>query len=252
MAFMYANEPLNVSLQRLLPGLQDNATERVLVDALLRCCHEWGVSAEAELLLLLTSDCPFVQRRIATAVQQEQRQQPFGHTAEIQHFLQQVLLALSTHHLLRRHKITSIGVPSLDTGLASISRSAENLLCTPAAEGLTPTWAMHGGSLFFTTGCPSIDHLLSGSSCVAGKGAADGGFRAGFLSEVYGEAGSGKTQLVLQSLLQCVAEHLCAPWTLSDTLERCPGGSTTRGVTALYIFSEDFPANRLAALAEGL
>ncbi|ESL07492.1 DNA repair protein [Trypanosoma rangeli SC58] len=110
---------------------------------------------------------------------------------------------------------------------------------------------MHGGSLFFTTGCPSIDHLLSGSSCVAGKGAADGGFRAGFLSEVYGEAGSGKTQLVLQSLLQCVAEHLCAPWTLSDTLERCPGGSTTRGVTALYIFSEDFPANRLAALAEG-
>ncbi|RNF09768.1 DNA repair protein [Trypanosoma conorhini] len=248
---MQANGPLAVGLQRLLPGLPENATEGALVDALLRCCQEWGVTAEAELLLLLTSDLPFVQRRITTAVQRGQRRQSSFHAAEVQHFLQQALLSLSRQHLLQKHGLTSFELPSVDAGLAAISRSVEDLLFPPDAEGLAPVRAMHDGAFCFTTGCLSLDRLLSGSSCVAGKGAYEGGFRAGFLSELYGEAGSGKTQLVLQSLLQCVAEHLCEPWTPSATLARCPGGPTARGATALYIVSEDFPAARLAALAAG-
>ncbi|EKF33109.1 DNA repair protein, putative [Trypanosoma cruzi marinkellei] len=251
MTLMHADKPLAATLQRLLPGLAENPTESVLVDTLLRCCHEWGVTAETELLLLLTSGCPFVQRRIMLTVRREQRRQPFCHPAEVQRFLQKVLLALSTQHVTQQNTRTSLEASRNDFGLASLSRSLESLLCMPAGEGSAPAQAFYGGSPFFTTGCPSLDHLLSGGYRALAKDASDGGFRAGFLSEVYGEAGSGKTQLVLQSLLHCVAQHLCDRWHPSGAPEICSSGLTTGGVAALYIVSEDFPAARLAALAAG-
>ncbi|EAN80838.1 DNA repair protein, putative, partial [Trypanosoma cruzi] len=98
MTLMHAEKPFAASLQRLLPGLAESPTESVLTDTLLRCCHEWGVTAETELLLLLTSGYPFVQRQMMLTVRQEQRRQPFGHPAEVQRLLQKVLLALSTQH----------------------------------------------------------------------------------------------------------------------------------------------------------
>ncbi|EAN84571.1 putative DNA repair protein [Trypanosoma cruzi] len=251
MTLMHAEKPFAASLQRLLPGLAENPTESVLADTLLQCCHEWGVTAETELLLLLTSGCPFVQRQMMLTVRQEQRRQPFCHPAEVQRLLQKVLLALSTQHVTRQHTPTSLEVSRNDFGLASISRSVESLLCLPAGEGSAPAEAFYGSSLFFTTGCPSLDHLLSGGNGALAKDASDGGFRAGFVSEVYGEAGSGKTQLVLQSLLHCVAQHLCDRWHPSGTPESCSSGLTTGGVAALYIVSENFPAARLAALAAG-
>ncbi|KEG14909.1 DNA repair protein [Trypanosoma grayi] len=251
MGSIEAGTPLATRIERLVPRLQEDAMEHALAGALLRCCVEWGIASEAELLLLLTSDRPFVQRRVLLAVAQDQRQQTFCHPAEVQIFIEKLLLALSMQHLSQ--KFTSVVDTDIDTDPSFMPRSvADMLLPAPAvADGSTPSTAAREGSHFFTTGCPSLDQLFGGAGCRPGTSSAESGIRAGLLTEIYGEAGSGKTQLALQCLLHCVAHHQCA---LLDPTgagrEGCVSVSTT-GVAALYIASEDFPASRLASLAAG-
>jgi len=56
------------------------------------------------------------------------------------------------------------------------------------------------------SGCPSIDSLLK-CKCAVSVICLRGGVRSGFLTEVYGEAGSGKTQFAMLTMLhvRCVS-----------------------------------------------
>lgn len=94
--------------------------------------------------------------------------------------------------------------------------------------------------VLYATGCASLDGILRG------------GFRAGWVWEVFGEAGTGKTQLALQCLLMQLAWHLAATAfrTLSGS-DETPPPFPTGSPCCLYLVSEDVPAARLAPIAGG-
>ncbi|ORC90099.1 DNA repair protein [Trypanosoma theileri] len=251
---------LNARLRSLIPSLQEDPTEDVITTILLRCCQQWGITTESELLLLLVSDAAFVRRRLLTVLSQEHRQQAFWRPADVQRLIEKVLLVISRHHISQKLLSTSVKVErGNDIALASKS-VADMLLPVPDSEGSISTSSLHSNPCFFTTGCPSLDLLLAGVSGGSGKNdcekdsnnnnAFEGGFRAGLLTEVYGEAGSGKTQLVLQSLFHCVARQQCEQCYL-NRIQKNSTDESTSGVAALYIVSEDFPASRLNSLAAG-
>ncbi|CAJ1030660.1 putative recA bacterial DNA recombination protein/Rad51 [Leishmania utingensis] len=68
--------------------------------------------------------------------------------------------------------------------------STDALQFAMAAVDAPPYWC--------STGCLGLDQALGGR-----------GFRSGWVTEVYGEAGAGKTQLALQCLLQQAATDVC-------------------------------------------
>ena len=95
------------------------------------------------------------------------------------------------------------------------------LICTRSAfassVAVTSVSAMpSGGSV--STGCTTIDQVIG----------AGGGFRKGQVSHVFGEAGSGKSQLGLSTLVDCAS----------------------RGSGAVNLVSEDFPQSRLREITE--
>lgn len=115
-----------------------------------------------------------------------------------------------------------------------------------------------------STGCVGLDGALGGS-----------GVRSGWLTEVYGEAGAGKTQLALQCLLQqaatdaseaavalALAHHPdMTPLThiagvAGSVARRCaaafsPAAVQARRCAVVYLVSEDVPTARLGPLAAG-
>lgn len=111
-----------------------------------------------------------------------------------------------------------------------------------------------------STGCDGLDRALGG-----------GGLRSGWVTEIYGEAGAGKTQLGLQCLLEQSARDVCQsavalclahdPSFLA-LLRQSEGGVAQRcanvfGVdrveaarcAVVYLVSEDVPTSRLGPLA---
>ncbi|KAH9599009.1 DNA recombination and repair protein Rad51-like [Trypanosoma melophagium] len=247
MTYIDSRTSLSATLRSLLPSLQDDTTEEAIITTLLRCCQQWRITTESELLLLLVSDTAFVRRRLLTTLTQEHRQQAFWYPADVQRLIEKVLLAISRHHISQNILSTPVRVErGNDISFASKS-VADMLLPVTDSEGSMSTSSLHSDPRFFTTGCPSLDVLLAG---VGVSGSGSGGFRAGLLTEVYGEAGSGKTQLVLQCLLHCVARQQCEECNFNILHKDC-GSEFKRGVAALYIVSEDFPAARLSSLAAG-
>ncbi|KAG5498922.1 hypothetical protein GH5_03610 [Leishmania sp. Ghana 2012 LV757] len=130
---------------------------------------------------------------------------------------------------------------------------------TTAAAGPSTYWC--------STGCLSLDQALGG-----------GGFRSGWVTEVYGEAGAGKTQLVLQCLLQQAATDVCRAAvamalansaSFTSLVHSAPAAGTcgASGPAAkcrevfdldavkavrcavVYLVSEDVPTSRLGPLA---
>jgi len=67
----------------------------------------------------------------------------------------------------------------------------------------------------YSTGCKSIDELLGG------------GFESGTVTQLYGEAGSGKTNICLQAAIECVR----------------------KGTTVIFIDSEGFSPERFVQIA---
>ncbi|MHC1611216.1 MAG: DNA repair and recombination protein RadB [Candidatus Methanospirareceae archaeon] len=67
----------------------------------------------------------------------------------------------------------------------------------------------------YSTGCKSLDELLGG------------GFESGTVTQLYGEAGSGKTNICLQAAIECVR----------------------RGATVIFIDSEGFSPERFVQIA---
>ncbi|CAG9577773.1 conserved hypothetical protein [Leishmania major strain Friedlin] len=138
-------------------------------------------------------------------------------------------------------------------GHAAASRSAI------AAADVSAYWC--------STGCMGLDQALGG-----------GGFRSGWVTEVYGEAGAGKTQLGLQCLLQQAATDVChaavalalasgADFTslahMATTTGMCGSRSPVvkcmevfdrdaveaARCAVVYLVSEDVPTSRLGPLA---
>ncbi|KPA80329.1 hypothetical protein ABB37_04602 [Leptomonas pyrrhocoris] len=120
-----------------------------------------------------------------------------------------------------------------------------------------------------STGCVGLDRALGG-----------GGFRSGWVTEVYGEAGAGKTQLGLQCLLQQSAHDLCKSaaalclahnpqfaalrllqqqqqqntQSTQGMVQRCNEAFHVESVKAarcavVYLVSEEVPTSRLGPLA---
>ncbi|KAG5490512.1 hypothetical protein JKF63_00632 [Porcisia hertigi] len=127
--------------------------------------------------------------------------------------------------------------------------------------------AANAFTFWCSTGCMRLDQALGG-----------GGFRSGWVTEVYGEAGSGKTQLVLQCLLQQAAIDVCnaavasllvsdegftsfvnkatvaGMWCTNSPAAKCRDFFDEDVVEAarcavVYLVSEDVPASRLGPLA---
>ncbi|TPP50856.1 Rad51 family protein [Leishmania donovani] len=127
--------------------------------------------------------------------------------------------------------------------------------------------AADASAYWCSTGCMGLDQALGG-----------GGFRSGWVTEVYGEAGAGKTQLGLQCLLQQAATDVChaavalalasnADLTSLAHMATAAGmcGSSSPAVKCMevfdrdaveaarcavvYLVSEDVPTSRLGSLA---
>ncbi|KAG5473704.1 hypothetical protein LSCM1_04332 [Leishmania martiniquensis] len=143
------------------------------------------------------------------------------------------------------------------------------LLAAPDNVAASPyTTAAAGPSTYWcSTGCLGLDQALGG-----------GGFRSGWVTEVYGEAGAGKTQLMLQCLLQQAATDAChaaVALALADSASltslapkvtaagacgtNCPAArwrevfdrDAVEAVrcAVVYLVSEDVPTSRLGPLA---
>ncbi|KAK7195525.1 Rad51/recA bacterial DNA recombination protein [Novymonas esmeraldas] len=136
----------------------------------------------------------------------------------------------------------------------------------PPCTALSLLQAAASSSYWCSTGCAGLDAALGG-----------GGFRSGWLTEVYGEAGAGKTQLLLQSLLQQSATAVChaavalALANSADFVLLAGRAAATSGAVGpaalkcrdvfgcdaveavrcalLYVVSEDVPTARLGPLA---
>jgi hypothetical protein len=138
------------------------------------------------------------------------------------------------------------------TALSLLRHTTVNRV-TDAVTDNTPYWC--------STGCEGLDRALGGA-----------GFRSGWVTEIYGEAGAGKTQLGLQCLLEQSARDLCRtavavclahdPRFAALLGHSCSGGVAQRcrsvfGVAAVdtercamvFVVSEDVPTSRLSPLA---
>ncbi|CBZ23989.1 conserved hypothetical protein [Leishmania mexicana MHOM/GT/2001/U1103] len=127
--------------------------------------------------------------------------------------------------------------------------------------------AADASAYWCSTGCMGLDQALGG-----------GGFRSGWVTEVYGEAGAGKTQLGLQCLLQQAATDVCQAAVALALVNNADLTSLAHKVTAagmcgsnnpavkcmevfdrdvveaarcavVYLVSEDVPTSRLGPLA---
>ncbi|KAG8345599.1 putative Rad51 [Trypanosoma vivax] len=257
----YHGNPTTLPVRGVCYWLQslNGHLEDVLLKALIMYCQQWNIRTEADLLLSLTADKPSVQRWLQQAMKKgNQRHLVAARPATLNSFIEYVTRALSTRHISEiRNKSPLMARHGEGFGIASIVTSVADLLSrSPKSHG-APTMAGAASypekcPAFFTTGCDSLDRLLAGSLSTPPGSLFVGGFGAGFLTEVYGEAGSGKTQLVIQCLLHCIVEHKCAVL-VSEALG-CELGRSAHadGVAAFYIVSESVHAARLMQLTEGV
>ncbi|CCW59567.1 unnamed protein product [Phytomonas sp. EM1] len=154
------------------------------------------------------------------------------------------------------------GVPSqrvLTALLRSCVRSAFRLELDSSERGALrpiklsdlPVSSENGVVRFVPLGCAVLESCLGG------------GWRPGWVHDLVGEAGSGKTQLVLQSALQYLAEGIAArllprngdnPVFFDANGRGNPEGNregNEGGFSCVYLASEEIPAARLAPLALG-
>lgn len=277
MASVNAPTTLTSELFHALPCLRENPTDSVLTAALLQYCQDEDLVSAADLLLRLMVDQPHVQRRMTRSVENTHRHVPLPQPGDLQNFTDKVLQALCDRHVSQLSENSGAAgrsVRARGSGFSSVSVSVSDMLATAAAwgndsvklEGLAPLQPTNRKVHFFPTGCSLVDRLLAGTPSNATGGALEGGFCAGLLTEVHGEAGSGKTQLVLQCLFQCVARQQCALYAVNhlpellissgdgvgdNTFIDSLRGFATEKVAALYIVSEGVPASRLGPLATG-
>ncbi|CCD12059.1 unnamed protein product [Trypanosoma congolense IL3000] len=215
------NPTLTSDLLRAVPSVKKDGLEKALVAALLRCSQGLGVKSLVDLLLLLVADQPYVQRFLICAVKEGRGRLPPCSPEDLQRFTDKVLMGLSNHHISQVYgglDVCSNSEKSCEDNLTFPAISVAEMLhkgtifraSKGQPKGVTVMTRAEKGILFFPTGCTTVDRLLAGSCSDASDDALEGGVRAGLLTEVHGEAGSGKTQLMLQCLLQSVARYQCA------------------------------------------
>lgn len=124
-------------------------------------------------------------------------------------------------------KVQSVWL-TISRHFAPSQTTASSLLLLHTAEGRLATDALarlrSSRRRFISSGCPQLNKLLGG------------GFARGFVTELVGEAGSGKTQLCLQALLHAQ----CGP---SDADGEQQG-------TAVYVNSDGFPSRRFLQMEQ--
>lgn len=180
-------------------------------------------------------------------------------------FFKQVLSAaiLESSTTLTTSTCTSIAGAEGDAEPPRDGRSSHERVVLPIAP---PSIITASPYYYFSTGCTRLDAALGGA-----------GFCSGWVTEIYGEAGAGKTQLLLQTLLQqaafdvaaeAVAEADAAASTVDTMPLHLPSGhrggdadfSSTRSgcsdtaasaarCAIFFIVSEDVPVARLGPLA---
>lgn len=134
------------------------------------------------------------------------------------------------------------GVLQLVHRLSSLMLSARPITALQLGEGVSPTLNSKKRpreeecdaplllqTNCLSTGCSEMDRFLNG------------GFLRGSLIEVAGPAGAGKTQIVLQALLECAARRIC---------DRDP--SIPVRPSCVFLVAEDMPGGRLVEIARAV
>ncbi|GET90304.1 hypothetical protein, conserved [Leishmania tarentolae] len=204
-------------------------------------------SEEDEALAILTrcvASVALANRNLGGIVQEDTQEE---HTPA-----SSVLQTCTALSLLRSNSLLR---PRLPVGVDHMATSGTVIAATDAR------------TYWCSTGCTGLDQALGG-----------GGFRSGWVTEVYGEAGTGKTQLGLQCLLQQAATDVCyaavalalannadftslaqkatkaGVWGSNHPAVKCMGvfdcGTAEAARCAVvYLVSEDVPTSRLGPLA---